>query len=58
MLRLGTRTVNQRDLPFGCLCRDAEGATHTVHVQGSSLFEAAARAVAAFREQEWAGRKR
>jgi hypothetical protein len=47
MLRLGNRTVNQRDLAFGCLCRDAEGATHTVHVQGSSLFEAAARAVPA-----------
>jgi hypothetical protein len=34
--------------------RDTEGVTHTVQVQGSSLFEAAARAVAAFREQPWA----
>jgi hypothetical protein len=33
--------------------RDIEGVTHTVQVQGSSLFEAAARAVAAFREQDW-----
>jgi hypothetical protein len=34
--------------------RDTEGVTHTVQVQGSSLFEAAARAVAAFRGQSWA----
>jgi hypothetical protein len=32
--------------------RDSEGMTHAVRVQGSSLFEAAARAVAAFRELE------
>jgi hypothetical protein len=31
--------------------RDLEGVTHTVQVQGESLFEAAARGVAAFREQ-------
>jgi hypothetical protein len=43
-------------LPRNCAVsvRDIEGVTHTVQVQGSSLFEAAARAVAAFREQEWA----
>jgi hypothetical protein len=34
--------------------RDSEGVTHKVQVQGSSLFEAAAYALAAFREQEWA----
>jgi hypothetical protein len=34
--------------------RDTEGVMHTVQVQGSSLFEAAAHAVAAFREQGWA----
>jgi hypothetical protein len=34
--------------------RDTEGVTHTVQVQGSSLFEAAAQAVAAFHEQGWA----
>jgi hypothetical protein len=34
--------------------RDLEGVTHTVRVEGESLFEAAARAVAAFREQGWA----
>jgi hypothetical protein len=34
--------------------RDLDGVTHTVTVQGSSLYEAAARAVAAFREQGWA----
>lgn len=34
--------------------RDPEGLTHTVQVQASSLYEAAARGVAAFREQGWA----
>ena len=34
--------------------RDLEGVTHAVQVQGASLYEAAARAVAAFREQGWA----
>jgi len=34
--------------------RDVEGTTHTVQVQGESLFEAAARALSAFREQGWA----
>lgn len=33
--------------------RDVDGITHTVRVQASSLFEAAARAVSAFREQGW-----
>ena len=43
-------------LPRNCTIsiRDTEGVTHSVQVQGSSLFEAAARAVASFREQEWA----
>ena len=36
------------------LLRDTEGITHTVQVQASSLYEAAARGVAAFREQGWA----
>ena len=35
------------------LC-DSEGVTHSVQVQASSLYEAAARGVAAFREQGWA----
>ena len=35
--------------------RDAEGVLHHVDVQGSTLFEAAAAAVAAFRQQGWAG---
>jgi hypothetical protein len=34
--------------------RDTEGVTHAVQVQATSLFEAAARGVAAFREQGWA----
>lgn len=34
--------------------RDPEGITHTVRVEGESLFEAAALAVGAFREQGWA----
>jgi hypothetical protein len=34
--------------------RDPEGITHTVQVQASGLYEAAARALAAFREQGWA----
>ena len=34
---------------------DAEGVLHHVDVQGSTLFEAAAAAVAAFRQQGWAG---
>ena len=34
--------------------RDLGGITHTVQVQGETLFEAAARAVAAFRQQGWA----
>ncbi len=34
--------------------RDLDGVTHTVQVQRSSLYEAAARAVAAFREHGWA----
>jgi hypothetical protein len=33
--------------------RDPGGITHTVQVHGESLFEAAARAVSAFREQGW-----
>jgi hypothetical protein len=43
-------------LPRNCTVsvRDTEGVTHRVQVQGSSLFEAAARTVAAFREQPWA----
>jgi hypothetical protein len=43
-------------LPRNCTVslRDTDGVTHTVQVQGSSLFEAAAHAVAAFREQGWA----
>jgi hypothetical protein len=42
-------------LPRNCTVsvRDIEGVAHTVRVQGSSLFEAAAHAVAAFREQDW-----
>jgi hypothetical protein len=44
-------------LPRNCTVsiRDTEGVLHTVQVEGSSLFEAAAHAVAAFREQQWAG---
>jgi hypothetical protein len=40
--------------PRACIVsiRDSEGVTHSVQVQGSSLSEAAARAVAAFREQK------
>jgi hypothetical protein len=34
--------------------RDPEGITHSVRVQASGLYEAAARALAAFREQGWA----
>lgn len=34
--------------------RDHEGITHSVRVQASSLYEAAARGVAVFREQGWA----
>jgi hypothetical protein len=34
--------------------KDVEGITHSVTVNGSSLFEAAAAALAAFREQGWA----
>jgi hypothetical protein len=34
--------------------RDAEGSTHSVTVHASTLFEAAAAAVAAFRQEEWA----
>jgi hypothetical protein len=34
--------------------RDPHGAIHTVRVQAASLFEAAAQAIAAFREQGWA----
>jgi hypothetical protein len=43
-------------LPRNCTVsiRDTEGVLHTVQVQGSSLFEAAAHAVAAFREESWA----
>ena len=35
--------------------RDAEGITHTVSVHAETLFEAAAGALAIFREQGWAG---
>ena len=35
--------------------KDVEGVTHHVEVQASSLFEAGATAVAAFRQQGWAG---
>jgi hypothetical protein len=34
--------------------RDVEGVVHTVQVQGETLFEVAARAMAAFREEGWA----
>jgi hypothetical protein len=34
--------------------RDAEGLTHSVEVQAETLFEAAAAAMAVFREQGWA----
>jgi hypothetical protein len=34
--------------------RDVDGVAHQVEVQGSSLFAAAAAAVAAFRQQGWA----
>ena len=34
--------------------RDADGIAHQVDVQGSTLFEAAAAAVAIFRQQGWA----
>jgi hypothetical protein len=42
--------------PRACIVsvRDPEGVTHSVRVQASSLFEAAAQAVAAFRDQGWA----
>jgi hypothetical protein len=33
---------------------DVEGVAHHVEVQGSTLFEAAAAALAAFRQQGWA----
>ena len=36
--------------------RDVDGVAHHVDVQGSTLFEAAASAVAIFREQGWAAR--
>ena len=34
--------------------RDLEGVAHQVEVQGSTLFEAAAAALAVFRQQGWA----
>jgi hypothetical protein len=34
--------------------RDPEGVVHSVEVQADSLYEAAAAAMAAFREQGWA----
>jgi hypothetical protein len=34
--------------------RDTEGTVHAVEIQASTLFEAAAAAVAAFREHGWA----
>jgi hypothetical protein len=33
--------------------RDVDGVTHHVEVQGTTLFEAAAAALGAFREQGW-----
>jgi hypothetical protein len=57
--RRGEQKANQTaplpaSLPRTCTVsiRDPEGVTHTAKVQGLSLFEAAARAVASFREQE------
>jgi hypothetical protein len=34
--------------------KDVDGITHTVDVQAATLFEAAAAAVASFRQQPWA----
>ena len=35
--------------------RDVDGVAHAVEVQGSSLYEAAAAALAAFKQHAWSG---
>jgi hypothetical protein len=35
--------------------RDLDGITHSVTVTGATLFEAAAAAIALFRQEQWAG---